>query len=97
MLLYPQVYSTVNQNQIHLHLHGAATDKLEQYLSPDSVMISSLRNSTAATSGAAEGGLAAVDSSPAAQLGLITETEASDAVGDVQENRDDPNNVWRPY
>ena len=31
MLLYPQVYSTVNQNQIHLHLHGS--DKLvEQYL-----------------------------------------------------------------
>lgn len=31
MLLYPQLYSTVNQNQIHLHLHG--TDKMvEQYL-----------------------------------------------------------------
>lgn len=30
MLIYPQVYSTVNQNQIHLHLHG--TDKIEQYL-----------------------------------------------------------------
>lgn len=31
VVLYPHVYSTVNQNQIHLHLHG--TDKLEQYLS----------------------------------------------------------------
>jgi hypothetical protein len=31
MVLCPQVYSTVNQNQIHLHLHGS--DKLvEQYL-----------------------------------------------------------------
>lgn len=31
MVLYPQLYSTVNQNQIHLHLHGS--DKLvEQYL-----------------------------------------------------------------
>jgi RUNX transcription factor Lozenge len=31
MVLYPQLYSTVNQNQIHLHLHGS--EKLvEQYL-----------------------------------------------------------------
>ncbi|KAK0081886.1 hypothetical protein PV325_011413 [Microctonus aethiopoides] len=26
MVLYPQLYSTVNQNQIHLHLHGDLTD-----------------------------------------------------------------------
>lgn len=33
MVLYPQLYSTVNQNQIHLHLHAtASTDKIEQYL-----------------------------------------------------------------
>lgn len=33
MVLYPQLYSTVNQNQIHLHLHATATpDKIEQYL-----------------------------------------------------------------
>lgn len=34
MLLYPQVYSTVNQNQIHLHLHASSgSDRLvEQYL-----------------------------------------------------------------
>lgn len=31
MVVYPQLYSTVNQNQIHLHLHGS--DRLvEQYL-----------------------------------------------------------------
>jgi RUNX transcription factor Lozenge len=34
MVLYPQLYSTVNQNQIHLHLHG--TDKIEHYLGADS-------------------------------------------------------------
>jgi hypothetical protein len=33
MVLYPQLYSTVNQNQIHLHLH--ASDKLEQYFGPE--------------------------------------------------------------
>lgn len=26
MVLYPQLYSTVNQNQIHLHLHGDLSD-----------------------------------------------------------------------
>lgn len=30
VVLYPQLYSTVNQNQIHLHLHSS--EKLEQYL-----------------------------------------------------------------
>jgi hypothetical protein len=30
MVLYPQLYSTVNQNQIHLHLHG--TEKFMEYL-----------------------------------------------------------------
>lgn len=100
MLLYPQVYSTVNQNQIHLHLHGAATDKLEQYLNPDNVMISSLRGGpSGGTNTAVQTTSTAVVEveSPAAQLGLITETEAADVAGDVQENRDDPNNVWRPY
>lgn len=32
MLLYPQVYSTVNQNQIHLHLHAGSDRLVEQYL-----------------------------------------------------------------
>lgn len=32
MVLYPQLYSTVNQNQIHLHLHATTnSEKLEQY------------------------------------------------------------------
>lgn len=95
MLLYPQVYSTVNQNQIHLHLHGTASDKLEQYLSPDSVVISSLRNPaiTSAPQGVEVGISADSPVVAAAQLGLITETDPPD----VQENREDPNNVWRPY
>ena len=32
MVLCPQVYSTVNQNQIHLHLHGTDKQLVEQYL-----------------------------------------------------------------
>lgn len=38
MLIYPQLYSsTVNQNQIHLHLHGS--EKIEQYLGATPVAI----------------------------------------------------------
>ncbi|XP_023163228.2 protein lozenge [Drosophila hydei] len=41
VVLYPQLYSTVNQNQIHLHLHSS--EKLEQYLATDQQLtISSL-------------------------------------------------------
>lgn len=32
MVLCPQMFSTVNQNQIHVHLHGTGSEKLEQYL-----------------------------------------------------------------
>lgn len=39
MVLYPQLYSTVNQNQIHLHLHAtASSDKIEQYLGSATAM-----------------------------------------------------------
>lgn len=38
MVVYPQLYSTVNQNQIHLHLHG--NERLvEQYLGGSSAAI----------------------------------------------------------
>lgn len=93
MLLYPQVYSTVNQNQIHLHLHGTSTEKLEQYLGPDNaLMLSNLSQSSSrsATSGGVEVGIGTDN-----QLGLMTEQEPAD--GEYKENREDPNNVWRPY
>ncbi|XP_041765928.1 protein lozenge-like isoform X1 [Anopheles merus] len=31
MVLCPQMFSTVNQNQIHVHLHGTGSDKFEHY------------------------------------------------------------------
>ncbi|XP_061395656.1 protein lozenge-like [Musca vetustissima] len=41
MVLYPQLFSTYNQNEIHLHLHG--TDKIEHYLGGENALtISSL-------------------------------------------------------
>lgn len=54
MVLYPQLYSTVNQNQIHLHLHATASaDKLEQYLG---AMDNSMALSTSGASSASLGG-----------------------------------------
>ncbi|XP_035892163.1 protein lozenge-like isoform X1 [Anopheles stephensi] len=31
MVLCPQMFSTVNQNQIHVHLHGSGSEKFEHY------------------------------------------------------------------
>ncbi|XP_034656247.1 protein lozenge [Drosophila subobscura] len=61
VVLYPQLYSTVNQNQIHLHLHSS--EKLEQYLgsaSDQQLTISSLTGSRSSIEiglGGAGGGL----------------------------------------
>lgn len=62
MLIYPQVYSTVNQNQIHLHLHS--TDKIEQYLNSNEngLTISSARHASI-SSGIADVGITTADNS----------------------------------
>lgn len=91
MLIYPQVYSTVNQNQIHLHLHG--TDKIEQYLNTNEngLTISSARNANA------DIGLNdSTESQNVIMDGDDTDHHRNDAT-----NRDeevgDPSSVWRPY
>lgn len=95
MLIYPQVYSTVNQNQIHLHLHG--TDKIEQYLNTNEngLSLSSTRNANA------ENGL----NGNTENQNVIMENDESDGHHLRNEhetsNRDDevgdPSSVWRPY
>ena len=97
MVLYPQLYSTVNQNQIHLHLHG--TDKLEQYFGGENAFtISSIstgaaannnRNPTVEIEGNAE-----LMSTEDSAIKLQQEQEPS--VNDAQEGGD-PGSVWRPY
>ncbi|XP_072761383.1 uncharacterized protein [Anoplolepis gracilipes] len=42
MVLYPQLYSTVNQNQIHLHLHGDLSDE-QVTIAGGNLTISSIR------------------------------------------------------
>lgn len=102
MVLYPQLYSTVNQNQIHLHLHG--TDKIEQYLSPEhSLTISSVSGAR----GAIEIGFGGNTSENLLHPDGDTESnpnhDASSGILPIQENRDssivpgDPASVWRPY
>lgn len=97
MLIYPQVYSTVNQNQIHLHLHG--TDKIEQYLNSNEngLSLSSARNPSS------EIGLTGGTTD---NQNVIMENEENDGHHHRSEhettNRDDevgvdPSSVWRPY
>lgn len=42
MVLYPQLYSTVNQNQIHLHLHGDLSEE-QVTIAGGNLTISSIR------------------------------------------------------
>uniref|UniRef100_A0A1B0DG35 Uncharacterized protein n=1 Tax=Phlebotomus papatasi TaxID=29031 RepID=A0A1B0DG35_PHLPP len=95
MLLYPQLYSTVNQNQIHLHLHGGA-DKIEQYLSPEnSLTISSIGQR------GIEIEIGGTEAPTAAALMATEDQESHPNEDSTQHSRDaavgDPNSVWRPY
>jgi len=94
MVLYPQLYSTVNQNQIHLHLHGS--DKLvEQYLGGSGAAIQSDSsfplNSVAARSGS---GLEISENA------LIPQEDEN-----IKQHQEQPGvdhdtgdqSVWRPY
>uniref|UniRef100_T1GA71 Uncharacterized protein n=1 Tax=Megaselia scalaris TaxID=36166 RepID=T1GA71_MEGSC len=91
VVLYPQLYSTVNQNQIHLHLHGA--DKIEQYLGQENALtISSVPGRTGieigiGTSDHEVGILSANDSS--------IHREETSTTGDDDTGNDQ--SVWRPY
>lgn len=96
MLIYPQVYSTVNQNQIHLHLHG--TDKIEQYLNTNEngLSLSAGRNVSA------DIGL----SGPTENQNVIMENDEGDGHHHRSEHETnnrtdeevgDPSSVWRPY
>lgn len=86
VVLYPHLYSTVNQNQIHLHLHGPA-EKLDQYLSHDTLsnVLTPIRN--------AENEILPVASS----VHEIQEAKHEVGVLHEQPTTTDPSSVWRPY
>ncbi|VVC90027.1 unnamed protein product, partial [Leptidea sinapis] len=86
-VILPNLYSTVNQNQIHVHLHSSA-DKynLEQYI-PSEIKISDIDGGISITTELPGNGEAS---------GLVQTCEASD---DVKHGLYGASNqeVWRPY
>ncbi|XP_031353423.1 runt-related transcription factor 3-like isoform X4 [Photinus pyralis] len=92
MVLYPHLYSTVNQNQIHLHLHGNG-EKLE-YINTDSLSLMPTRSSMDLEPASANSDVP-TNQQMATQVpgqGQIEEAER----GEVQ-SVTDPSSVWRPY
>lgn len=98
MVLYPQLYSTVNQNQIHLHLHGS--DKLvEQYLGGTGAAIPAENTSFSHNT------LSSISNQRALGLGISENAmvaEEDDVIKQHQEQSVvDPEigdqSVWRPY
>lgn len=98
MVLYPQLYSTVNQNQIHLHLHGS--DKLvEQYLGGTGPALQSDTSSFPINSVASTAGSHRTNGLEISENAMIAQEEDSikhqeQAVAD-HESVDQ--SVWRPY
>lgn len=105
MVLYPHVYSTVNQNQIHLHLHG--TDKIEQYLSSteNGLTISSARGGIEIGIGTADNPNVIMDGSDDTEQHQQqqhhqqpNDMDDTNNRGDVVDQEGgDPASVWRPY
>lgn len=89
MLLYPQLYSTVNQNQIHLHLHG--TDKMvEQYLGG----AGSTENNNSFSLSNSQSRNPAVE----IEIGSTAATyQADDSIMKNHQSTDQEIGVWRPY
>lgn len=85
MVLYPHLYSTVNQNQIHLHLHGSP-EKLDQYLSSETfASLTPLRS-----------GNELMPSSSSISEEVTTQLQDSDRKYE-EPTTTDPASVWRPY
>ena len=92
MLLYPQLYSTVNQNQIHLHLHG--TDKMvEQYLGGGVAGNAENINSFSLTNS---------QRNPAVEIEIGSSTptatyQPEDGMKNHHQSTEQEIGVWRPY
>ncbi|XP_063386513.1 protein lozenge-like isoform X2 [Cydia fagiglandana] len=86
-MLLPNLYSTVNQNQIHVHLHSAA-DKhnLEQYTIPTDIKISDI-----------DGGISITTELQGEASGLVPNCESNDEVKHGLYGGGNQDQVWRPY
>uniref|UniRef100_A0A8D8SSE0 Protein lozenge n=2 Tax=Cacopsylla melanoneura TaxID=428564 RepID=A0A8D8SSE0_9HEMI len=88
MVLYPHLYSTVNQNQIHLHLHGATpTDikQADQY--PTSEDVAAIVGNNVTISGGSRG----------IEIGILPNNTHSQLSIQTDDRYDRDQSVWRPY
>lgn len=94
MVLYPQLYSTVNQNQIHLHLHGS--DKLvEQYLGNSATTIPADNNAFSLTAPVGNHRSAELEISESALIAPEDENIKHQEHSVIDHEADQA--VWRPY
>lgn len=103
-VIYPSIYPTVNQSQIHFHLHATSTEKSEQYLKNEQCQKSEqyLKNEQYLTD--------STTLTPPQRVDIV-QTVGSDVTqhphidplriedGDVRsaQSQNDPSSVWRPY
>lgn len=87
MVLYPHLYSTVNQNQIHVHLHGNS-EKLD-YINSDPLTLMPSR-------GAMDIGVTPESHDIQANSQMTTQPHTQIEEDRVQVQTD-PSSVWRPY
>ncbi|XP_044759570.1 runt-related transcription factor 2-like isoform X2 [Coccinella septempunctata] len=79
--IYPHLYSTVNQNQIHVHLHGS-TENIDKFFTNPEVMSGPTPR--------------AIELPPVVATEIAAAT-ISDSMQDSERDQPDPSNVWRPY
>lgn len=79
--IYPHLYSTVNQNQIHVHLHGS-TENIDRIF-----------NSAEMLTGSAP---RAIELPPVISTDIAPPT-INDSMQDSERDQPDPSHVWRPY
>lgn len=87
MVLYPHLYSTVNQNQIHLHLHSSP-EKLDHYFNSESL--------SSALTPLRPGHELLPSSSTINESGNTNQLQDSDTKYE-ESTTTDPSSVWRPY
>lgn len=84
-VVYPAIISTVNQNQIHFHLHHTPSEGTRnEYFLPESLSSEASRQ----------------DLVPTTSSEIIPEHEVSSSLQETSREENtaqDPNHVWRPY
>lgn len=92
MILYPSLYSTVNQNQIHLHVHHNEIKPLDEYVDDVTTIVG---NNLTISSGGSRG----------IEIGILQHNNQMQPSGDGdgvitryndRQHAGDPS-VWRPY